>query len=105
MNTFTRLVGALALGSILQVAVAHDPAEHAKEVQDKAAGPDCAAMQDMDHSKMDMEDPIMQAMMSQCEGHMDHDQMEHMDGMSGMDHRSTSDASSEPPASHDHGSH
>ena len=40
-------------------AQAHDPKEHMKEAQ----APDCAAMKDMDHSKMDMKDPVMQAMM------------------------------------------
>ena len=33
-------------------AQAHDPKEHMKEAQ----APDCAAMKDMDHSKMDMKD-------------------------------------------------
>lgn len=44
-------------------AFAHDPKEHMKEAQQK---PDCAAMKDMDHSKMDMNDPVMQAMMQKC---------------------------------------
>ena len=43
-------------------AQAHDPKEHMKEAQ----APDCAAMKDMDHSKMDMKDPVMQAMMKKC---------------------------------------
>lgn len=43
-------------------AQAHDPKEHMKE----AEKPDCAAMKNMDHSKMDMNDPVMQAMMKQC---------------------------------------
>lgn len=42
---------------------AHPPKEHMKDVQQK---PDCAAMKDMDHSKMDMNDPVMQAMMQKC---------------------------------------
>ncbi|MBN8717682.1 MAG: hypothetical protein J0I72_07820 [Stenotrophomonas sp.] len=44
-------------------APAHDPKEHMKEAQQK---PDCAAMKGMDHSKMDMNDPVMQAMMQKC---------------------------------------
>lgn len=43
-------------------AQAHDPKEHMKEAQ----APDCAAMKDIDHSKMDMKDPLMQAMMQKC---------------------------------------
>jgi hypothetical protein len=43
-------------------AQAHDPKEHMKETQ----APDCAVMKDMDHSKMDMKDPVMQAMMQKC---------------------------------------
>lgn len=43
-------------------ALAHDPKEHMKEAQ----APDCAAMKDMDHSKMDMKDAVMQAMMQKC---------------------------------------
>lgn len=43
-------------------AQAHSPKEHMKEAQ----APDCAAMKDMDHSKMDMNDPVMQAMMKKC---------------------------------------
>lgn len=41
---------------------AHDPSEHTTESQK----PDCSAMQNMDHSKMDMNDPVMQAMMQKC---------------------------------------
>ena len=52
-------------------AQAHDPKEHMKDAQ----APDCAAMKDMDHSKMDMDDPVTQAMMKKC-----------MKGMKGMDH-------------------
>lgn len=47
---------------------AHDPKEHMKDAQN----PDCAAMKDMDHEKMDMEDPVMVAMMSQCMNSMAH---------------------------------
>lgn len=43
-------------------AQAHDPKEHMMEAQ----APDCAAMKDMDHSKIDMKDPVMQAMMQKC---------------------------------------
>ncbi|CAA0089003.1 Uncharacterised protein [Zhongshania aliphaticivorans] len=57
-------------------AQAHDPKEH----MNNAEKPDCAAMENMDHSKMDMNDPVMQAMMKQCMG-----DMEGMEGMSGSE--------------------
>ena len=44
-------------------AYAHDPSEHAHEQE----APNCAAMKDMKH--MDMDDPVMIAMMRQCEDH------------------------------------
>jgi len=59
-------------------AQAHNPEEHIN----KGQAPNCAAMKDMDHSKMDMSDPVMQAMMQKCmpqdetmskDGHADHD--------------------------------
>lgn len=62
---------------------AHDPNEHANESQ----APDCAAMESMDHTKMDMNDPVTQAMMQKCmqqdkevrqEGHADHSKTEDM---------------------------
>ena len=37
-----------------------------KEHMEKAESPDCAAMSKMDHSKMDMSDPVVMAMMQQC---------------------------------------
>lgn len=43
---------------------AHSPSEHMKEGQ--ASAPDCSMMEDMDHSKMNMDDPLMQAMMKKC---------------------------------------
>ncbi len=45
-------------------AQAHDPSMH----KEKAEKPDCAAMENMDHSKMDANDPVMQAMMKKCMG-------------------------------------
>ncbi|MGB3621908.1 MAG: hypothetical protein WBA20_11220 [Ketobacter sp.] len=50
-------------------AQAHDPKEHMKD----AEKPNCSAMKDMDHSKMDMDDPVMQAMMKKCMKDMPHD--------------------------------
>jgi hypothetical protein len=42
---------------------AHDASMHKKK---NAEQPKCEAMEKMDHAKMDMNDPIMQAMMAQC---------------------------------------
>lgn len=59
-------------------AQAHNPEEHIN----KGQAPNCEAMKDMDHSKMDMNDPVMQAMMQKCmpqvetmskDGHADQD--------------------------------
>ncbi|SIS65550.1 hypothetical protein [Neptunomonas antarctica] len=41
---------------------AHSEKEHMKT----AESPDCAVMNTMDHSKMDMNDPVVMAMMQQC---------------------------------------
>lgn len=56
---------ALSLTPVLLMSInawAHDPSEHMKNGE-KA---DCSAMHDMDYSKMDMNDPVMQAMMQKC---------------------------------------
>lgn len=41
---------------------AHDPSEH----KTKREKPKCEAMKNMDHSKMDANDPIRMAMMKKC---------------------------------------
>lgn len=97
MKTFF-LNSALILSSALMVApsFAHDPAEHAKT----AEAPDCDAMKKMDHSKMDMNDPVMQAMMKKCstasakpkEGDQ-HQGMDHGD-MKAMDDKKASSSES-----------
>ncbi len=51
-------------------ALAHDPKEH----MGKAEKADCSAMDKMDHNKMDMNDPVMQAMMKKCMAKMHHDE-------------------------------
>ena len=45
-------------------AQAHDPSEHMK----KGEKPKCESMKNMDHSKMDANDPIMMAMIKKCMG-------------------------------------
>ncbi|SEQ17852.1 hypothetical protein SAMN04488038_104192 [Solimonas aquatica] len=99
MNKTLRLVSIVALGAFAQLASAHDPAEHAKEAAAKNAAPDCAAMNNMDSSKMDMNDPVMKAMMAKCGG-MNHDDMQ------GMDHSKMDMKSMKMPAKPDaHGDH
>ena len=68
-------------------AQAHDPKEHMNEKQT----PDCAAMKEMDHSKMNMNDPVMQAMMQKC--------MEQNEKISPDSH---SEAKGKEPAKHQH---
>tara|TARA_R110002167_G_scaffold254359_3_gene460595 strand:- start:9626 stop:9973 length:348 start_codon:yes stop_codon:yes gene_type:complete len=63
MNIVQKL--ALASSAALLISVnthAHEASEHMKDAQ----SPDCAAMAEMDHEKMDMNDPVMAAMMKQC---------------------------------------
>ncbi len=50
-------------------ASAHDPKMHA----DKSKKIDCSSINDIDHKTMDMDDPIMKAMMKKCMSNMDHD--------------------------------
>ncbi len=80
MNSTLPVLLGLVLGASAPFAIAHDPAEHAKEAAAKNAPPDCAEMKNMDRSKMDMNDPVMKAMMAKCGAAMDHS------GMEGMDH-------------------
>jgi|GEM_PF-302237 len=63
MNIVTKLAIASSVALVISFsAQAHEAAEHMK----KAQSPDCAAMAEMDHDKMDMNDPVMAAMMKQC---------------------------------------
>lgn len=58
------LAGLLVLAT--PAAFAHDPAEHAQEISAAGAGPDCAAMKNMDMSTLAMNDPVAQAMHLKC---------------------------------------
>ncbi|WP_444904796.1 hypothetical protein ACJJIU_08360 [Microbulbifer sp. CnH-101-E] len=68
MKFLTQLFTVTTLLSSIQ-ALAHDPSLH----KEKAVKPDCAAMQGMDHSKMDVNDPVLKAMRKKCGEHMQHD--------------------------------
>ncbi|WP_051686881.1 hypothetical protein [Microbulbifer sp. HZ11] len=67
MNTFNKLLCTFTLVAA-STAQAHDPSMH-KENTEKA---NCAAMKEMDHSTMDADDPVMQAMMKKCAEQMQH---------------------------------
>ena len=75
IKTALIVMGMLVTGS----AYAHDPSEHTG----KAEKPKCEAMENMDRSKMNMNDPVMQAMMKKCKA------VHHDDGQ-GEDHQSSS---------------
>ena len=68
MKTLATVIVFSTLG-IAFSAQAHEPKEHMKDAQK----PDCTAMKNMDHNKMDMNDPVMQAMMQQCKNNMHQD--------------------------------
>ncbi len=89
MKTLTKIALVLIPAITLSLTVtAHDPSMHAK----KAKKADCSKM---DHSKMDMKDPVAMAMMKKCMKQaeadknamkdMDHSKMKDMDH-SKMDH-------------------
>lgn len=77
MNRITHRCSILALVVAAPLVFAHDPAEHAKEAAAKNAAPDCAAMKDMDHSRMDPSDPVTQALMARCGKADAHPSMDH----------------------------
>lgn len=72
MNT-RYLVLATAGALFAAGAAAHDPSKHAKDKAAATAKPDCAAMKDMDYSKMDPKDPVMQALHKKCAAEGGHD--------------------------------
>lgn len=85
MNAIIKTTTAAFLAFSVQAALAHDPAEHAKEAAAENAAPDCAKMKDMDMSKMDMNDPVVQAMHKKCMGDGKGMDMKGMHDMKGMD--------------------
>jgi hypothetical protein len=72
-----------------QGAWAHDPAEHARAAAEAKATAKCESIQKMDTSKMDPNDPVLQAMLLKCgekpatAQHNDSSESQHMhkDGM------------------------
>jgi hypothetical protein len=105
MNHSTRFLSILALSLSIPVVYAHDANEHAKKAA-STAGPDCAAMKDMDHSTMDPNDPVMKAMMAKCGAASDHDGMNMKGGdMKGMGHGDSGQPAGTAAKPLDHGSH
>ncbi len=94
-NRFTPIIALTTLG-IAFSAQAHDPKEHMKD----AENPNCAAMKGMDHSKMDMNDPVMQAMMKQCMKDMHHNESDK--GKAQADHQASEESSAEQHSEHQH---
>lgn len=90
---FTPIIAFAALGVAFSVQ-AHDPKEHMKD----AENPNCAAMKNMDHSKMDMKDPVMQAMMKQCMKDMHHNEPEKDQAQT--DHQANEESSGEQNSEH-----
>lgn len=69
MNIVQKLALASSAALLISVSThAHEASEHMKDAQ----SPDCAAMAEMDHDKMDMNDPVMAAMMKQCMASAEH---------------------------------
>lgn len=108
-NSILRLTLVITSTMIMAPTFAHDPAEHAKT----AEAPDCESMKSMDHSKMDMNDPVMLAMMKKCSNMQKHSEkaMEEMDHtkMESMDHKDMNEMEKNKTtssASHEgHGTH
>ncbi len=61
IKRFNPIILLAALGLTLTVQ-AHSPKEHMTDAEQ----PNCKSMSNMDHTKMDTNDPVMQAMMKQC---------------------------------------
>ncbi len=75
MNTLSKLVLiSIPAITLSMSAIAHDPSKHVK----KAKKADCSKM---DHSKMDMKDPVTIAMMKKCmkQAEADHKSMKDID--------------------------
>ncbi|MDA3869017.1 MAG: hypothetical protein PF589_03530 [Gammaproteobacteria bacterium] len=89
----------VALPAILLAlsAHAHEPREHMKEAQ----APDCAAMKDMDHSKMDMTDQVILAMMQKCMKAMHPDKEDSHEGHTEQG-RHDDKTAAKKPAKHQH---
>ncbi|MTI64839.1 hypothetical protein [Methylophaga sp.] len=76
----THILLALFALQVPVIGYAHEKGNHASADNQK---PNCETMQNMDRSKMDMNDPDMQAMMQKC---MNHDMKgNHMDNESKAD--------------------
>jgi hypothetical protein len=75
MSTHLSLLfsGILSMALSAAPVQAHDPSEH----QAESPKPDCAAMKDMDTSRMDMNDPVVKALQEKCRMAMQQDDGKH----------------------------
>jgi len=103
-TNFIKTVGKIALILVPAItlsmnASAHDPAMHAK----KAEKADCSKM---DHSKMDMKDPVAVAMMKKCmkQSKSSMEKMDHSK-MKGMDHSKMEKKENKKANNDDHQNH
>lgn len=65
IKSFQALIIVITL-NMTMVVQAHEQTKHTTTDNEK---PNCDAMKSMDHSKMDMKDPVVQAMMKKCMNH------------------------------------
>ena len=65
----TEFIAMTAALLVSMLAGAHDPKEHAKESE----APDCQTLASMDQETMDMDDPVVQAMLAKCKETMTED--------------------------------
>ena len=66
-----KIIASMMALSSLMLSI-HVQAHEADAHKDNVQAPDCSSMKGMDHAKMDMNDPVMKAMMEKCMAGMDH---------------------------------
>jgi hypothetical protein len=96
-RTFIYLPAFLSL-LLVASAYAHDPAEHAKE----GSQPDCSSMKEMDPAKMDMKDPVTQAMMQKCMKDMHVESGSKGGSAATYQHEEAADNATQPKTEHQH---
>ena len=97
MRALVTLAFTIAVAATASPTLAHDPGQHRKQ---GGAAPDCSSMNDMDMSKMDMNDPVMKAMHDKCMSQM-HGGGHGADAM-GHDHSGTPDSHGDGAAESQH---
>ncbi|MCZ6855967.1 MAG: hypothetical protein O7G86_18785 [Gammaproteobacteria bacterium] len=96
-QSFFLLIGTLAVTLVALPGLAHDPKEHEAE----SVSPDCAAMKDMDTSKMAKDDPVLMAMLQKCGDAMnDEAEHDHSEAQSTSDSHHSEDVNADAHESH-----